>query len=229
MSIESVMPSNHLILCRPLLLLPSIFSSIRIFSNELAVRIRWPKYWSFSFSNSPSNKYLGLISVDHLFWSPCCPRDSQESSPAPQFESIKPSAKRQPRDDPLLSISTKHFAEVLEIPTLSLQWPVVAIIPSLSCELEAFRGCRVVGAPLIWSCVCLSCRSSPKFLAYWGHFPLLSPQTGFLCLFPYFSGYFNETWKAQALPRWTKFLLLKLDCALNFPLREIQLCIELSP
>ena len=61
MSIESVMPSNHLILCRPLLLL-SIFASIRVFSNESARRIRWPKYWSFSFSISPSNEHPGLIS-----------------------------------------------------------------------------------------------------------------------------------------------------------------------
>ena len=62
MSIESVMPSNHLILCRPLLLLPSIFPSIRVFSNESALRIRWPKYRSFSFSISPSNEHPGLIS-----------------------------------------------------------------------------------------------------------------------------------------------------------------------
>ena len=62
MSVESVMPSNHFILCRPLLLPPSIFPSIRVFSNESALRIRWPKYWSFSFSNSPSNEYSGLIS-----------------------------------------------------------------------------------------------------------------------------------------------------------------------
>ena len=62
MSIESVMPSNHLILCRPLLFLPSIFPSIRVFSNESVLRIRWPKYWSFSFSISPSNEYSGLIS-----------------------------------------------------------------------------------------------------------------------------------------------------------------------
>ena len=61
-SIESVMPSSHLILCSPLLLLPSIFPNIRVFSNELALRIRWPKYWSFSFSISPSNEYSGLIS-----------------------------------------------------------------------------------------------------------------------------------------------------------------------
>ena len=61
MSIELVMPSNHLILCHPLLLLPSIFPSIRVFSNELALCSRWPKYWSFSFSISPSNEYSGLI------------------------------------------------------------------------------------------------------------------------------------------------------------------------
>ena len=63
MSIESMMPSNHLILCRPLLLLPSVLPSIRIFSNELALHIGWPKYWGFSFSISPSNKYSGLISL----------------------------------------------------------------------------------------------------------------------------------------------------------------------
>ena len=62
MSIESVMASNHLILCCPLLLLPSIFPSIRVFSNESALCIRWPKYWSFSFSVSPSNEHSGLIS-----------------------------------------------------------------------------------------------------------------------------------------------------------------------
>ena len=62
MSIDSVMPSNHLILCRPLLLLPSIFPSIRVFSDESALHIRWPKHWSFSFNISPSNEYSGLIS-----------------------------------------------------------------------------------------------------------------------------------------------------------------------
>ena len=62
MSIKSVMPSNHLILCHPLLFLPSVFPSIRVFSNESVLRIRWPTYWSFSFSISPSNEYSGLIS-----------------------------------------------------------------------------------------------------------------------------------------------------------------------
>ena len=67
MSIESVMPSNHLTLCHPLLLLPSTFPSIRVFINESALRIRWPKYWSFSFSISPSNEHLGLISF-RMHW-----------------------------------------------------------------------------------------------------------------------------------------------------------------
>ena len=67
MSIESMMPSNHHILCRPLLLLPSIFPNIKVFSNELALRIRWPKYWSFSFIINPSKEYLGLISF-RIYW-----------------------------------------------------------------------------------------------------------------------------------------------------------------
>ena len=71
MSIELVMLSNHLILCCPLLLLPSIFPSIKVFSNESAVRIRWPKYWSFSFSISPSKEYSGLISLK-IDWFDLC-------------------------------------------------------------------------------------------------------------------------------------------------------------
>ena len=68
MSIKSVMPSNHLILCRPLRLPPSIFPSIMVFSNESVLHIRWPKYWSFSFSISPSNEYSGLISFRMTSW-----------------------------------------------------------------------------------------------------------------------------------------------------------------
>ena len=90
--IELVMPSNHLILCHPLLLLSSIFPSIRVFSSESVFHIRWPKYWSFSFSISPSNEYSRLISFSiRLFGSPCSPRDSQESSPTSQFKSINSS------------------------------------------------------------------------------------------------------------------------------------------
>ena len=68
MSIESVMPSNHLILCHPLLLLPSIFPNIRVFSNQSALCIKWPKYWRFSFNISPSNEYSGLISFRWTGW-----------------------------------------------------------------------------------------------------------------------------------------------------------------
>ena len=88
MSIELVMPSNHLILCHPLLLLPSIFPSIRVFSNE-SVLIRWPKYWSFSFSISPSNDYSGLISFRIDSFDLLAVQEiSLQSSPASQFESI---------------------------------------------------------------------------------------------------------------------------------------------
>ena len=88
-STESVIKSNHLILCCPLFLLPSIVPSIRVFSNESVLHIRWPKYRCFSFSISPSNEYSGLISfrVD-WFGSPCSPRDSQVYPPIPQFKSI---------------------------------------------------------------------------------------------------------------------------------------------
>ena len=92
MSIESVILSNHLILCHPLLLLPSFFPSIRVFSSETALCIRWPKYWSFSIS--PSNEYSGLISFRVDWFDLCCLRDSQESSPAPQFKNISSSALR---------------------------------------------------------------------------------------------------------------------------------------
>ena len=92
MSIDSMMPSSHLILCHPLILLPPIPSSIRVFSNESTLRMRWPKYWSFSFSIIPSKEIPGLISfrVDWLDLL-AVQGDSQESSPTPQFNSINSS------------------------------------------------------------------------------------------------------------------------------------------
>ena len=86
-SIESVMPPSHLILYRPLFLLPPIPPSSRVFSDESTLRMRWPKYWSFSFSIIPSKEHPGLISF-RMVGSPCSPRDSQESSPTPQFKTI---------------------------------------------------------------------------------------------------------------------------------------------
>ena len=87
MSIESVMPFNHLILCHPLLLLPSILPSIRVFSNESVLCIRWPKYWSFSFNISPSNEHPGLISF-RMDWLDLLVVQGtlKESSPTPQFK-----------------------------------------------------------------------------------------------------------------------------------------------
>ena len=92
MSIEWVMPSNHLILCCPLLLPPSIFPSIRVFSNESVLHSRWPKYWSFSFNISPSNEYSGLISFRMDWLDLLAVQGTQESSPTPQFKSINSSA-----------------------------------------------------------------------------------------------------------------------------------------
>ena len=91
MSIESVMPSTHLILCWPLLLPPSIIPSIRVFSNDSVLHIRWSKYWSFSFNISPSNEYLRLIFF-RIDWFDLLA--VQEPSPTPQFKSINSSAHR---------------------------------------------------------------------------------------------------------------------------------------
>ena len=82
-------PTNHLILCYSLLLIPSVFLSFRVFSNESILCIRWPENWSFSFSISPSNEY-SMISL-RIDWSPCSPRDLKESSPIPQFKNINSS------------------------------------------------------------------------------------------------------------------------------------------
>ena len=86
--LKLVMPSNHLILCHPLLLLPSIFPSIRVFSNELALCMRWPKYWSFSFKISPSNEYSGLIAFRTDWFDLLAVQGTLKSSPTPQFKSI---------------------------------------------------------------------------------------------------------------------------------------------
>ena len=91
MSIESVMPSSHLILCHPLLLLSPIPPSITVFSNESTLHIRWPKYWTFSFRSFFQRNSRADLLQNGLVGSPCSPRDSQESSPTPQFKSINAS------------------------------------------------------------------------------------------------------------------------------------------
>ena len=89
---ESVMPSNHLILCHPFLLLPSIFPSIRVYSNESALHVRWPKYWSFSFNISPTNEHSGLISFRMDWLDLLAVQGTLKFSPTPQFKSINSSA-----------------------------------------------------------------------------------------------------------------------------------------
>ena len=103
MCIELVMPSNHLILCRHLLLPPSIFPSIRIFSSESVLLIRWPKYWSFSFSISPSNEHSGLISF-RMDWLDLLAVQGTLKSPTPQFKSINSLALRFLYSPTLISI-----------------------------------------------------------------------------------------------------------------------------
>ena len=88
MPIELVMPSNHLIFCHPRFLLPSIFPSIRVFSNHLALRNMWPKYWNFSFSISPSNEYSGLISFRIDWLDLLAVQETVKSSPTSQFKRI---------------------------------------------------------------------------------------------------------------------------------------------
>ena len=92
MSIESVMPFSHLILCRPLLLLPSIPPSIRVFSNESTLPMRWLKYWSFSFSISPSNEYSGMISFRMDWLDLLAVQGTLKSPPTPQFKNTNSSA-----------------------------------------------------------------------------------------------------------------------------------------
>ena len=135
MSIESVMPSNHFILCRPLLLLPSIFSSIRVFSNESVSCVTWSKYWSFNISSS--NEYSELTS-----WSPCNPRDSQESSPAPQFERIK-SLMLSLLYSPTLSSTYDYWKKHSFVYMDFCQWSNCSLIHCLHLSKLSFQGATV--------------------------------------------------------------------------------------
>ena len=118
MSSESVMPSNHLILCRSLLLFPSIFLSIRVFSNVLALGIRWPKCWSFG--NNPFNEYSGLISFRTDWFALLAVQGSLGSSPGPQFESINSLALRPLYGPPL--VSGPDYRKNHSFDTMDLCW-----------------------------------------------------------------------------------------------------------
>ena len=116
MSIDSVMPGNHLILCHPHLLLPSMFPCIRVFSNESVICITWPKYWSFSFSVSPSSEYSGLISF-MMDWLDLLAVQGTLNSPTPQFKSINSSA---------LSFLYSPTLTAIHKPKLSVDGPLLA-------------------------------------------------------------------------------------------------------
>ena len=107
MSIELVMPSNHLILCCPLLLLPSVFSSIRVFSNVSVHCIRWPKCWSFSFNISPSNEYSGLISWIQLDWFPLDLKEIKQSV-------LKEISPEYSLDGMMLKLKRQHFGHLIK-------------------------------------------------------------------------------------------------------------------
>ena len=111
MSIVSVIPSNHLILCRPLLLPPSIFPSIRVFSNESALCIRWPKYQSFSFNISPSNEHLGLISFRKDWLDLLAVQGTLKSSPTPQLEIQTITFRMDKQQSPYVLIYTRKYIQ----------------------------------------------------------------------------------------------------------------------
>ena len=126
MSIESVMPSSHLILCHPLLLLPPIPPSIRVISNESTIRMRWPKYWSFSFRISPSKEHPGMSSFRMDWLDLLAVRESQESSPKSQFKSINSSGLSLLHSPTLRSIHD-HWRELLLI--MSVKNTGICVIP----------------------------------------------------------------------------------------------------
>ena len=141
MSIELVMLSNHLILCRPHILLPLIFPSIRVFSNESALHIRWPKYWSFSFSISPSNEYSGLISFRIDWFDLLEVQGTQESSPTPQFKSINSSEISFPYGPALTSIHDYWKSHRFDYMKLCQQSDIYRLISKLlhRLKLQCFK------------------------------------------------------------------------------------------
>ena len=180
MSIASLMPSSHLILWCPLLLLPSIFPSIRDFSNESVVQIRWPKYWSFSFSISPSNEYSGLISlrlIGLIFW---LSKDSQESSPAPKFKGITSLVLRLLYSPALTTVqdhwedhSLDFISRVMYLFFNTLSRLVIAFLPRSNCLLISWlqSPSAVISEPKKRKSDTSSIFSSLFAMKQWGRMP----------------------------------------------------------
>ena len=147
MSIELVMSSNYLIFCHPLLLLPSVFPNISIFSNESVLHIRWPKYWSFTFQWTINQDWSAVVSL-------CSPRDSQESSPTPQFKSIKFSALsflHSQLSHPYMTTgktialtSQTFVGKVMSLLFNMLSRLVITFLPRSKCLLNDDLGCQVL-------------------------------------------------------------------------------------
>ena len=154
------MSSSHLILCHPLLHLPQIFPSIRIFSSESVLCIRWPEYWSFSFRISPSKEYSGLIFFrNDLVGFPYSPRDSQESSPTPQFESIYSSVLSFLYSPNLCEMLSQHpYVTTGKIIALS-RWTFVSKVMSL---LFNMLSRLVIAFLLSTKCLLISWLQSPS-------------------------------------------------------------------
>ena len=161
MSIELVMPSNHLILCHPLLLLPSIFPSIRVFFNESVLCIRWTKYWEFQLQHQSFQWILRTDTFkDWLVWSPCSPRDTQESSPTLQFKSINSSALSFLHSPTLTSIHDywknhsfdwwTFVGKVMSLLFNMLYWSmlVIAFLPRNKCLLISWL--QAPSIPSVW-------------------------------------------------------------------------------
>ena len=132
------MPSNHFILCHPLLLLPLIFPSIRVFSNDSALCIRWPKYWSFSFNIIPTNEHPGLISF-RMNWLDllASARDSQKSYPIPQFKSINSlvlSFLYSPTDRKSTRLNSSHITSSSALPVNIQDWFLLALTGLISLQ-----------------------------------------------------------------------------------------------
>ena len=137
------MPSNHLILCHPLLLLPSILPSIMVISDESGLCIRWTKYWTFSFSIGPTSEHSGFISFRIDVGYPCSPRDSKESSPTPQFKNISSLALSYLYGPTLISIPDYWKNHSFDYVELCGQSDVSALIHCLGLSYLSFQGASI--------------------------------------------------------------------------------------
>ena len=179
-------------LCFLFLFLPSIFPSIRIFPNEQALCITWPKYWSFSFGISPSNEYLELIFFRIYFWSPCSPRDSQEFSPTPLFKSINSLALNLLCDTTLISIHDYWKNHSFDYMDLCQQSDVSAFPLLINNTMSRF----VIAFLPRNKCLISFCNHCPQW--FWSH------QKENLSLFPLFPLLFAMKWWDQ-MP-WSSFV-----------------------